>query len=123
MSRKPQQKEAGKTDDWKGYVNFSPTAKDKERIVEYMGSKGWDAHLVIEQFTESGYTVSHSYDEGNSCVRCSVTGKGKHCPNKGYTLSVRASSVERCMGIAGFYSFILCESGDWLVDKKGEEVW
>lgn len=109
--------------EWKGYVNWSATAADKAAVVDYMGSKGWDAHLVIEQLVECGYSVSHAFDEKHKCVRASVTGKTPPCPNIGYTLSVRASSVERCMGLVGYYCFVLCESGDWLVEKNGEEVW
>jgi hypothetical protein len=123
MSAKTATKQRNLSDNWKGYVNWNPLASDRELVVEYMGSKGWDAHLVIEQLVQEGYTVSHSWDDKSSCVRLSVTGKTQPCPNIGYTLSVRASSVERCVGLVGYYCFILCQGQDWLVEKVGGEVW
>jgi hypothetical protein len=123
MAVKSTKKPASGFDNWKGYVNWSPTVADKALVVEYMAVGSWDASAVIQQLCESGYTVSHSWDDKSGCIRVSVTGKTPPCPNVGYTLSVRASSVERGLGIVGFYCFVLCQSGDWLIDKAGEEVW
>lgn len=110
-------------DSWKGYVNWSPAPSDRELVLEYMGRKDWSVHLDIEQLVECGYSVSFTYDHKSGCPRVSVTGKANPCPNIGYSLSIRASSVERCIGLVGYYCFVLCQSGDWLVEKSSEDVW
>lgn len=118
------QTSAVKRDDgWKGYVNWSPTVSERAKVVEFMGNGSFDPMDYILQFDESGYSSSFGYDEKNSCHRLSVTGKGDRCPNIGYTLSVRASSPQRCVALAAYYIYVICESGDWLVDKAGSEVW
>lgn len=112
-----------RNDGWKGYVNWSPTVSDRESVVAFMGKVDYSPMEQLLQLSESGYSTSFSYDETHNCHRLSITGKGERCPNQGYTLSVRASSPERCLGLGSYYIFVLCESGDWLVDKVGEEVW
>lgn len=110
-------------DEWKGYVNFSPDAKQREAIIALLGNGKYEIADYIRDLNESGYNVTFSYDEGAHCHRLAVTGKTQRCPNQGYTLSIRSSSPERCMGIAAYYISYLCESGDWLVDKASKEVW
>lgn len=123
MASKAKEKTIRRDDGWLGYVNWNPTATDREKVVDFMGNGSFDISEYLLQLDESGYSSTFSYDENNSCHRLSVTGKGERCPNKGYTLSVRASSPVRCVALAAYYVYVLCESGDWLVDKKGGEVW
>ena len=116
--------EAVRRDDgWKGYVNWSPIAADRDKVVGFMGKITYVPLDYLLQLSESGYATSFGYDEKANCHRISVTGKGERCPNKGYTLSIRASTPDRCLGLAAYYIFVLCEAGDWLVDKEGEEIW
>lgn len=123
MANKPKNTTVRKDDGWLGYVNWNPTASDREKVVTFMQGDSFDIGEYLLQLDESGYSCTFSYDEANSCHRLSVTGKGERCANKGYTLSVRASSPVRCVALASYYVYVLCESGDWLVDKKGGEVW
>lgn len=123
MTKKTAAVPAKVNDGWKGYVNWSPMADDRDKVLSLMGKDDYDPGEYLLQLGEAGYTTSFSYDEANSCHRVSFTGKGKHCPNQGYTLSIRASSPGCCLGLGVYYIFILCESGDWLVDKAGAEVW
>lgn len=110
-------------DGWQGYVNWSPTATDKEVVADRIGDGLWSAGSAIHSFLESGYNVSFSFEDGTGAVRVAITGKSKPCPNIGYTLSIRASSVDRCLGLAEQYCWHICQSGDWLIDKQSKEVW
>lgn len=110
-------------DNWKGYVNFTPTVKQREEIVSFMGKGGFDVGDYLLQLNESGYSTTFSYDEKNSCHRLSVTGKYPPCDNIGYTLSIRSSSPQRCVGIAAYYIYVLSESGTWNDGKEGGDVW
>jgi hypothetical protein len=119
-----QTKAAVKTnEDWKGYVNYNPVADEREKIVDYMGRKNWAHADEITSLVQSGYSVTFAHDEKSDAIRLSVTGKKKPCPNIGWSLSIRASTVERCVGIAGYYVYSLCGGGDWLVEKTNAEVW
>lgn len=111
------------SEDWKGYVNYNPTATERETIVAYMGRAKWTPEEEIAALVQSGYAVSFGYDEKSDAVRLSVTGKRSPCPNIGYSLSIRASTPERCLGIAGYYVYTLCGGGDWLIEKTDAEVW
>jgi len=123
MPKKVMENGNGRNQEWKGYVNWNPTAAEREKVLAYMGHKNWTATGELATLNESGYTVSFSCEEGGSAYRVAVTGKTRPCPNIGYTLSIRASSHERLLGLVGFYCNIVCDHGDWLVDKKGEELW
>lgn len=123
MAKKADKSVIRRDDGWLGYVNWTPTVAEREKVVVFMGKGSFDPMDYLLQLNESGYSTTSSYDEANSCHRLSVTGKGERCPNKGYTLSVRASSPQRCVALASYYIYVLCESGDWIVDKKGGEIW
>ena len=112
-----------KQDDWKGYVNWSPTVREREGILSLMGDEAYSPTDQLDTLNECGYATSFSYDEKNSCHRISVTGKTRPCSNIGYTLSIRASTTARCLGSAVYYIFTICEGGDWLVDKGEGESW
>lgn len=123
MSKKPAAKPTRSDDGWQGYVNFSPTVQQREEIISFMGNGSFDVADYLLQLSESGYSCTIQHDEKNNCHRLSVTGKTQPCPNIGWTLSIRSSSPQRCVGIAAYYIYVLSESGDWLVDKVGKEVW
>lgn len=120
---KPKVKTPAKQDNWRGYVNWSPTTADKAGVIELMGNNSWSGLDAVHKLTECGYSVAFVHDDKHGCTRITVTGKESPCPNIGYTLSLRASSVERCVGLADYYCFVLCQAGDWLVEKNSEEVW
>jgi len=109
--------------DWKGYVNWSASQAEKARVAVYVDDPLWFEGDAIHNLVESGYSVSFAYDVMSKGIRIAVTGKTVPCPNIGYTLSIRASSVKRAVGLADYYCRIICESGDWLVDKQQEDVW
>lgn len=123
MSKNKATQQTSRQDGWLGYVNWNPIASDRDKVAAFMGEPSFDGWEYVLQLDESGYSCTFSYDEANSCHRLSVTGKGQHCPNKGYTLSLRASSPIRCLALASYYVYVICQSGDWLVDKKGDELW
>lgn len=123
MASKANEKTIRKDDDWKGYVNWSPSTSDKESVVRLFESGKWRMDDALAQFVESGYSVAFGWDKVGKCIRLSITGKDRPCPNIGYTLSIRGSTPERCLGLAYHYNWIICGAGDWLIDKKGEEVW
>jgi hypothetical protein len=119
---KVQQKNTGFSDDWKGYVNWSPTVGERKKIESFMGNGDFSVGEYILQLNESGYSCSFSYDEKGNCHRLSVTGKGEHNDNKGYTLVLRGSTPSRCVGMAAYYIYVICESQAWLRDQEGEEL-
>lgn len=123
MTAKPINKAPRQNDDWKGYVNWSATASDKESVVRLFESGKWSMGDAVAQFTESGYSVAFGWDKAGNCNRITVTGKDKPCDNIGYTLSIRASTPDKCLGLAYHYHWIICGGGDWLVDKKGDDIW
>lgn len=114
---------AVRSDDWKGYVNYNPSEKEKASILEHWSRYDGNYDRAIAELVESGYSVTFTADKIGGVFRCAVTGRSTPCPNIGYTLSIRGSSIERCLAIALFYCSIVCLSGDWLVDKKGGDVW
>jgi hypothetical protein len=123
MANKTNSTPIRRDDGWKGYVNWTATPAEREKVVSLMGKDSYDPMEELLQLSESGYSTAFGYDEKSACHRLSVTGKSENCPNQGYTLSIRASSPERCLGLAVYYIAVLCERSDWLVDKKGDDVW
>jgi len=120
---KPKEKSVVKDDGWKGYVNWQPLAAEREMVEKYGNRSSFAVDEEISGLVESGYSVSFSHEEKTGAVRVAVTGKTKPCPNIGYTLSIRASSVARAMAVVGYYCFTICGGGDWLVEKNGDDVW
>jgi hypothetical protein len=110
-------------DGWKGYVNWAPSEEDKKIVKGRVEKKDYSPDRVIESLVESGYAVSFVWDAKSQCIRASVTGKTVPCPNIGYTLSIRGSTVNRIVGLVEFYCQDICQAGDWLVEKLFEEVW
>lgn len=116
-------KTEGNKDGWKGYVNWSPTATDKEKVVGVVEGKDWRLGDEINRFVESGYSVAFSWDNYSQCPRVAITGKSEICPNQGLTLSIRASSIDRLVGLAAHYSWVICESESWQVENSHLSVW
>lgn len=123
MAKQTNQKPVRRDDGWLGYVNYSPGEGDRPKIVFILDNPKWNPADQLEEFTQSGYSATFSHDDASSCERLSLTGKGDGNPNKGYTLSIRASSVLRCLAIATYYCDVLCQGQDWLIDKASKEVW
>lgn len=107
---------------WRGFVNYSLTAGDKEAlksgVVEY--ADAWDGVLDLVM---RGYKASITYDDKNSSWVFSMTCQTTEEVNAGLTLSGRGGTLDGAV-CSLWYRHENVMGGDWTkYVERQQEMW
>lgn len=97
------------------FINFPLSAEQKREI------KAWHPDIeeidnLLLRLEESGYRISHRYDDRNECHACWLNPVGDNHPNAGLTLSGRGSTPIKALKQALYIHSLF--DGDWAGNYK-----
>lgn len=78
--------------EWKGFVNYEPTAEDKKGMEHAMATGNDPADWLDKLVQEDVYDVKISFDGRNNCFRASLYCRKSGHAHAGYTLAARAGT-------------------------------
>lgn len=95
---RPLVKPTKKSADFKAYVNYSLTFKDKEEIASNPVSPN-DLANRLAVWSEAGYRCTFGWDTVSECYFFSLFDTRADEPTGGYILNARHTDLCRCVGI------------------------
>lgn len=107
--------------EWKGFVDISLTGQEKEHLASLEQADYPDITAFLENVLSDGYKFSVTRDELHSCVIATLTGKGKGCPNAGYSLSARGPDLVGALLVLHHKHVVICEQLRWAEHGESSE--
>jgi len=96
-------------DNFKGFVNYSLTDKEKSQASEWFVGK--DILALAEKQIVNGYKFSFSLDNRQGRCLCSVS--SKEGVNAGFILTARASSILEALARVLFLHIVIFQTEAW----------
>lgn len=124
MTKKIVDKARRKKADWRGYVNYYPTAEDRTILRDNVMSSGRFCAWVSE-LAADGYRVSVKDDAYRGTLALEVYGRWDDMENGGKTLVVAHDDVLVSATAIQHYMSEVCDNGVWVTEeeKGGRYSW
>lgn len=105
------------------FINYS-LSDEQKREIKATSYTPDDFADDLDRVTNSGYKVSFSEDEYNSCSACFFTPKGEANINKGLILTARGSTMLKAFKQAMYLHYKLFEENwtDWYTPSSREPL-
>lgn len=97
--------------DWRGYINWQPTAEDKARL-EAMKQHNFKTDDLLEEAILDGYRFSWSWDDYNSSYTASLYCTDPENSNAGWCATMRGSTLVAALERVLFFHYVIANR-DW----------
>lgn len=106
---------------FRGYINYTPTADDKERLLSLVASGSSPLDQLADVLLQ-GYRCGVTWDSYHQCFTASLYDQDADRPTSGYNLGARANDPYSALTRILFLHVHVFE-GNWLqaVDRQREQ--